>query len=381
MGKVKGKRIRRNFVKKPTNDISTEVVNHLPVVNSNETATLETGELSGYIFMCNGNTKPECYVNRVFGLPAGRREVVEKIKPGTKLFLFDFDVKLLYGVYEAVSTGGMNLQPTAFGGRFPAQVQFKIWKDCLPLPLNSFRSAIKDNFQGSKFAQELNDQQVRDLLLLFKPIIAPSPAPLHLPVPDGAYGPRVQPPIPSATPMSRTPAAVNGWLNPSSSNPPLQNRYQTYMARPLHNHSPQTSEPEFIYKDGLNPYPYHHHLSVTHQAARAHVNLHRFVENQPPYFSNEHPENLQEAYPRHLTIPAVSPRDPTVGLNGGYNGLAIPTVTNHIDRSHSHNPYTAPTSLYGSTPAPYSGPAYMHSQPPMRVSSYYSFVGGTQIER
>lgn len=133
-------------------------------------------EFAGYIFLCSRRTKPECFIYRVFGLPSFSINVVTKIKQNTKLFLFDFDVKLLYGVYAASSNGAMNLEPNAFGGNFPAQVRFEIFKECMPLPESSFKHVI--TYQGrSKFRQDLSANQVDELISLFCPLSATLPPP------------------------------------------------------------------------------------------------------------------------------------------------------------------------------------------------------------
>ncbi|KAL0441803.1 UNVERIFIED_CONTAM: hypothetical protein Sradi_0119200 [Sesamum radiatum] len=103
---------------------------------------------------------------------------------------------LLYGIYEATSAGKLNLEPAAFNGKFPAQVKFKIFKECIPLPESVLKQVIKENYTGLKFKQELSGKQVKKLLSSFRPLTTSSSRPAPHPL---ANVPFARPMPPAAT--------------------------------------------------------------------------------------------------------------------------------------------------------------------------------------
>ncbi|KAG2301433.1 hypothetical protein Bca52824_030084 [Brassica carinata] len=56
----------------------------------------------------------------------------------------------------------------------------RIVDNCYPLPENTFKSAIYENYKGGKFNQELAPHQVMSLLSLFRSFAAPQLDALYL---------------------------------------------------------------------------------------------------------------------------------------------------------------------------------------------------------
>lgn len=79
----------------------------------------------GAIFMSNSMTRTECFERKLFGLPSWLGNFVLQIKSGMILFLFEYENRVLHGVFQAVSDGAMNIVPHAYsssGQQFPSQV-------------------------------------------------------------------------------------------------------------------------------------------------------------------------------------------------------------------------------------------------------------------
>jgi SpoVK/Ycf46/Vps4 family AAA+-type ATPase len=78
-----------------------------------------------FIMFCGNNTEKECLDRELFGGPEWIFEYLKEIQVGDFGLLLNIDTDELIGVFKAVSRAGINLEPDAWGGKFPAQIRVK----------------------------------------------------------------------------------------------------------------------------------------------------------------------------------------------------------------------------------------------------------------
>ena len=87
--------------------------------------THAAGVPNGYVFICSHRTERECFERKLFAMPVSEWNRVSLVRKGDILFLLNYQSNRLHGVFEATTDGTLNIEPSAFDGRFPAQVRVR----------------------------------------------------------------------------------------------------------------------------------------------------------------------------------------------------------------------------------------------------------------
>ncbi|KAK3246745.1 hypothetical protein CYMTET_43730 [Cymbomonas tetramitiformis] len=119
---------------------------------------------SGFIFRCSSQTLEECMTRYLFGSSHWDWDSIKQIGPETAVFLYDTSKKILHGIFVATEKG-MNLEPGAWDGRFPAQARVRVWHAAPPLPLQDVMSVVGGK---KRFKTFLDETQVSALLKVLK---------------------------------------------------------------------------------------------------------------------------------------------------------------------------------------------------------------------
>jgi len=78
-------------------------------------------------FVCKNDTEAECFQRGLFGQVETYLDQVRRVRRGDMLILYNIESDILFAPFTAESDGARDLEPDAWGGRFPAQVRVS-WK-------------------------------------------------------------------------------------------------------------------------------------------------------------------------------------------------------------------------------------------------------------
>jgi len=131
-------------------------------------------ELNAFVFHCNAQTREECLERRLFGCPSGGQYGPHSnAKKGDLLFLADFSAWTVTGIFTAECDASLNLEKSAWGGRFPWQIRLTSWTDLRTVHIDKVNEII-GLASGSKLNM-LTKQQLLHLVTSkeFGPCVPP----------------------------------------------------------------------------------------------------------------------------------------------------------------------------------------------------------------
>ena len=79
--------------------------------------------IRAFLFACTDKSEAECFERPLFGTDKVYATIVTRVRRGDLLFLNNLDTNTLYGVFKAVSDGGVNIEPEVWNGKYPYQVK------------------------------------------------------------------------------------------------------------------------------------------------------------------------------------------------------------------------------------------------------------------
>lgn len=94
----------------------------------------------GFLFGCNSHNMDECLGRGIMGLPMHMKGAASFIRPGSTIFLYNVTTKMIFGIFESLTTAQTNIEPTAFSKNpkattspLPIQIQFRVALECPPV--------------------------------------------------------------------------------------------------------------------------------------------------------------------------------------------------------------------------------------------------------
>ena len=119
--------------------------------------------MKAYIFMCNWETYNECISRNLFGVS---QNYVHDMQSGDLCFLYQYDLKLVYGIWEATSQSGWH-EREAWDGKYKYQVRVKqISERVIQIPFSNVQHVIE---HSGAMIFKLDEARSQDLLKCFEP--------------------------------------------------------------------------------------------------------------------------------------------------------------------------------------------------------------------